>query len=94
MEESWWALLKTDFDALSYEVQNHFYYSFYQFAYKEIFFILKDHFLVEDIIQESFLKAIRNHGQLKEPLRGKKWVKRIIRNQMIDILKQKKVVIG
>lgn len=90
MEEQWWRLFETEFDALSYELQRYFYDSFYQFAYKEIIFLLKDHSLVEDIIQESFLKATNERRQLKDLASGKKWAKRIIRNQMIDSLKSKK----
>lgn len=74
----------------SYELQRYYYEAFYQFAYREMIFILKDHALVEDIIQEAFLKATRKRMQLKDLENGKKWVKRIIRNQMIDSLKSKK----
>lgn len=90
MGEEWWRLFEADFDTLSYELQVYFYDSFFQFAYKEIIFLLKDHSLTEDIIQESFLKATKSRLQLKDLASGKKWAKRIIRNQMIDSIKNKK----
>jgi len=86
----WWRLLETDFDSLSYDLQRYLYNAFYQFAYKEIIFLLKDHSLVEDIIQEAFLKATKKRHQLKDSDNGKKWAQRIIRNQMIDTIKSKK----
>lgn len=86
----WWRLLETDFDSLSYDLQRYLYNAFYQFAYKEIIFLLKDHSLVEDIIQEAFLKATKKRHQLKDSDHGKKWAQRIIRNQMIDTIKSKK----
>lgn len=86
----WWRLLETEFDSLSYDLQHYLYDEFYQFAYKEIIFLLRDHSLVEDIIQEAFLKATKKRHQLKDSHHGIKWVKRIVRNQMIDTLKSKK----
>src|SRR5690606_39035362 len=90
MEEKWWLLFGTNFDTLDYELQYYLYHSFYHFAYKEIIFIIRDHSLADDIIQESFLKATSKRNQLKKLDSGKSWVKRIIRNQMLDLLKSKK----
>nr|WP_145405695.1 sigma-70 family RNA polymerase sigma factor [Paenibacillus xylanexedens] len=90
MEEQWWRFFETDFGNLNSELQRYFYNSYYQFAYKEIIFLLKDHAFVEDIIQESFLKVSKKRRQLKDLASGKKWAKRIIRNQMIDSLKSNK----
>lgn len=90
MEEQWWLLFETEFDALSYDLQRYLYDSFFQFAYKEIIYLLKDHTLAEDIIQEAFLKATAKRHQLKNAASGKQWVRRIIRNQMLDSIKSKK----
>lgn len=90
MEEQWWLLFQTDFDDLGYDLQRYLYNSFFQFAYKEIIYLLKDHAFAEDVIQEAFLKATAKRHQLKNAASGKQWIKRIIRNQMIDSLKAKK----
>jgi len=89
MEEHWWLLFDTNFDALGHDLQRHLYDSFYHFAYREIIFLLKDHALAEDIIQEAFLKAIAKRHQLNHASSAKQWVKRIIRNQMLDTLRKK-----
>lgn len=88
--EKWWLLLETNFDALSHDLQRHLYDSFYRFAYREIIFLIKDHALAEDIIQEAFLKMTAKIHQLNHTASAKQWVKRIIRNQMLDTLRKKK----
>jgi RNA polymerase sigma-70 factor (ECF subfamily) len=90
MKEQWWRLFEVDFDVMSYDLQRFLYDSFYRFAYKDIIFIIKDHALVEDIIQEAFLKSVAKRHQLNNTASGKQWVRRIIRNQMIDTMRSKK----
>ncbi|MEB5482252.1 RNA polymerase sigma factor [Shouchella clausii] len=90
MEERWWLLFESEFDALSYDLQRYLYDSFFRFAYKEIIYLLEDHALAEDIIQEAFLKATAKRHQLKNVASGKQWVRRIVRNQMLDSIKSKK----
>lgn len=90
MEEQWWLLFETEFDGLSYDLQRYLYDSFFRFAYKEIIYLIKDHALAEDIIQEAFLKATNKRQQLKNIASGQQWVRRIVRNQMLDSIKSKK----
>lgn len=89
MEEKWWLLLETHFETLSHDLQRHLYESFYRFAYKETIFLLRDHALVEDIIQEAFLKVTAKRHQLNKATAVKEWMKRIIRNQMLDTIRKK-----
>lgn len=89
MEEKWWLLLETSFDALSHDLQRHLYDSFYRFAYREIIFLLRDHALAEDIIQEAFLKVTAKRHQLINAAAAKQWAKQIVRNQVLDTIRKK-----
>jgi len=86
--EQWWLLLETEFAALNPDLQRFLYDSFRRFAYKELFFLLKDHALIEDVIQESFLKATSKRQQIKQYASAKQWMKRVIRNTALDTLKR------
>lgn len=87
--DKWWLLLDRNFDMLNPDLQRNIYDSFYRFAYQEIIFLLRDHALAEDIIQESFIKITAKHHQLLKPESAKQWAKRLIRNQMLDTLRRK-----
>lgn len=88
--ENWWLLLETDFLGMSHELQRYLYDAFYVFAYREIIFLLKDHTLAEDIIQEAFLKVTAKRHQLNNKNSLKQWTKRVIRNQVFDTIRKKK----
>lgn len=88
--ENWWLLLETDFWGMSHELQRHLYNAFYVFAYREIFFLLKDHALAEDIIQEAFLKVTAKRHQLNNKNSLKQWTRQVIRNQVFDTIRKKK----
>ncbi|WP_442954793.1 RNA polymerase sigma factor [Paenibacillus sp. SYP-B4298] len=66
---------------------------FYHFSYREVIILIKDHALAEDIIQEAFLKATAKRHQLNHAASAKQWIRRIVRNQMLDIIR-KKIIIG
>lgn len=88
--EEWWLLFETDFEMLNPDLQRYVHNSFYRFAYKEIIFLIRDYALAEDIIQEAFLKVIAKQHQLVNPGSAKQWIRRIIRNQMLDTLRRNK----
>ena len=46
-----------------------------------------------DILQDSYLKAFRSLDKLEDPAKFGSWVKRIARNQTIDVLRQKQPVV-
>ncbi|MFD0961669.1 RNA polymerase sigma factor, partial [Paenibacillus chungangensis] len=90
MNENWWLLLEADFGELGHDLQRYLYNSFYAFAYREIYFLLKDHALAEDIIQEAFLKVTKNYHQLNNKNSLKQWTKQVIRNQVFDTMKKRR----
>ena len=46
-----------------------------------------------DILQDSYLKAFRSLDKLEDPEKFRAWIKRIARNQTIDVLRQKQPVV-
>jgi RNA polymerase sigma-70 factor (ECF subfamily) len=55
-----------------------------------IYFILRDHAAVEDIIQESFLRAVRKAPLLQEIDKYESWVKKLTRNVTLNQLRKHK----
>lgn len=58
MDKQWFYLLHTPFDELEKIYQEQIYKSYYIFVYRELYNLLADHALTEDLIHESFLKVI------------------------------------
>lgn len=84
--EQWYYLLYR-FEDLHPEFQRNVYDSFYYFVYRDIYYVLKDHALTEDLIQETFLKvlaALQKHDVEKLPA----WIKQVARNKTIDQLRK------
>lgn len=82
-----WHLLLYQFDELHPELQKLVYKSFFKFVYKDIYFLIKDRDLTEDLIQESFLKilsAVHKHEVSRLPA----WIRQICRNQTIDFIRR------
>lgn len=64
----------------------------YPFVYKTVSVLIKNEDVVLDILQDSYVKAFQNLGQLKEPDKFRAWVKRIAHNRAIDYLRKAKPV--
>lgn len=52
---------------------------------------VKDRFLAEDVMQDSFIKAFKNIDSYKNEVAFGAWLKRIVINQSIDELKKNKI---
>lgn len=82
-----WFYLLYQFDDLNSEAQQLVYRSFYTFVYRDIYYLVKDHPITEDLIQESFFKvisAVKKH----EVLKILPWIRQIVRNLTLDYLKK------
>ncbi len=64
----------------------------YSSVYNTVRFLVRDEDAVLDIVQDSYLRAFRSLGQLREAEKFGPWVKRIAHNRAIDYLRQKKPV--
>lgn len=83
-------LFNSDFNTLDTSKQEEIYKEFYLLVYPMINFILRDHAAVEDIIQESFLRAIHKASLLTEIDKYESWLKRLTRNVTLNHLRKHK----
>jgi RNA polymerase sigma-70 factor, ECF subfamily len=83
-------LFTNDFHTLDKGLQEQVYQEYYLFVYPTIYFILRDHTGVEDIIQESFLRAVRKAPLLKEKDKYEGWIKKLTRNVTLNHLRKHK----
>ncbi|NQX68968.1 RNA polymerase sigma factor [Paenibacillus alba] len=90
MSKSLRLIFSSDFYTLDKSTQEQIYQEFYIFVYPMIYFILRDHAGVEDIIQESFLRAVRKAPLLQEIDKYESWVKKLTRNVTLNHLRKHK----
>ncbi|GGH22068.1 RNA polymerase sigma factor [Paenibacillus segetis] len=83
-------LLVANFHDLTDHVQEEVYYGYYDFVYGSIYYIVKDHQISEDIIQESFLKMIHKMPLFDKENVMKAWIKVVSRNTTINYLRKSK----
>ena len=90
MEDSLYKLTISNFAQLTPILQKAIYKDFQTLVYRNIFNIVKDHGETEDIIQESFFKAINNTPQFEDEKRLLAWLKIIAKNQAFNYLRKNK----
>ncbi|MCM3337709.1 MULTISPECIES: RNA polymerase sigma factor [unclassified Paenibacillus] len=88
--EQWFWLLRSRIDDLDSELQQRLYRSYHRFVYKDIYLLVRDHPLTEDIIQESFMKIITYGPTTKYSTNLKSWIMRVARNTAFDWLRKNK----
>jgi RNA polymerase sigma-70 factor, ECF subfamily len=81
-------LFATDFHTLPHEQQLEVYKDFYVLMYPMVFFIVKDHGVTEDIMQESFLRSISKSDQLLNWNKMEGWLKTLTRNVTLNFLRK------
>lgn len=64
----------------------------YSSVYYTIRSVIRDDDTALDVLQDSYLKAFRRLDQLGDPSKFRAWVKRIARNQAVDVLRQKAAI--
>jgi RNA polymerase sigma factor (sigma-70 family) len=87
--DQWIILLQTNIDDLNTDLQELVYYSFYQFVYRDTFFLVRDHARTEDIIQDAFLKIVK-YGPKTHSSNMPSWIKQVTRNTTLDSLRKNK----
>ncbi|MBD0383386.1 RNA polymerase sigma factor [Paenibacillus sedimenti] len=83
-------IFTSDFYSLDKDIQEQVYQEFYLLVYPMIYFILRDHSAVEDIIQESFIRAVGKAPMLKEIDKYESWLKKLTRNVTLNHLRKHK----
>lgn len=67
---------------------NHLYELFYEKLFKIAFYITKDSYLSEDIIQEAFLKAYQKINTIKDIRKIGSWLSTITKRKAIDMVRK------
>ena len=78
------------FGSLSLQTQQQVYREFYKLAYRVVIHITRDHAATEDIIRESFLKAIDRRPAIDNEAQLRSWLKTVIRNAAFSYLRKNK----
>lgn len=83
-------LTTASFEALSPNVQRGIYHEYYRFVYPMILYMVQDHATTEDIIQNAFMKIIRNvpAADNEGHLRG--WMKVVVKNEIYNYFRRHK----
>ncbi|MCL6661893.1 RNA polymerase sigma factor [Paenibacillus amylolyticus] len=83
-------LLASDFHNLGYALQEEVYYEYYNMVHGLIVYIIKERAAAEDIIQEAFIKIIKNKPIFEDEVKLKAWLKVVTRNTAINYLRKNK----
>lgn len=83
-------LFTSDFYSIPVALQQEVYNEYYRLVYGLVYFIVKDHQMAEDIIQESFLRAIKKAPQLQDLSKLEAWLKALARNVALNALRKLK----
>ncbi|MCM3172160.1 MULTISPECIES: RNA polymerase sigma factor [Paenibacillus] len=83
-------LLASDFHNLSPTLQEEVYYEYYNMVHGLIVYIIKERAAAEDIIQEAFIKIIKNKPLFESEIKLKAWLKVVTRNTAINYLRKNK----
>jgi RNA polymerase sigma-70 factor (ECF subfamily) len=81
-------LFASDFHSLPHEQQLEVYKDFYVLVYPMVYFIVKDHGVTEDIMQEAFLRSINKSDQLLDWDKMEGWLKTLTRNVTLNFLRK------
>lgn len=67
-----------------------FYEMFYDRVYQTAYFITRDEYLAQDVVQETFLKAFRRLDDLEDGAKAGAWLNTIASRSAIDMLRKRK----
>lgn len=59
-------------------------------VYRTAYAMVKDPYLAQDVTQETFLKAYRHLGSVKDERRAGAWLRKIATNAAIDLLRRRR----
>ncbi|APO48555.1 hypothetical protein BS614_30905 (plasmid) [Paenibacillus xylanexedens] len=74
---------------LESDQQEEIYKSYYKFIYEDLYSLLGDHALTEDLIHESFLKITIKGPQLQSEQNIPAWIRKVAYTTTIDFLRKK-----
>lgn len=68
------------------------YEMFHIHVYKTAFYITKDHYTAQDVVQETFIKVHQNIDKLEDGSKMKPWISTIATRTAIDFIRKQKGV--
>jgi RNA polymerase sigma-70 factor (ECF subfamily) len=90
LENSLLLLLSANFGTLDTTIQKIVYREFYTLVYRPIMYMVKDHEATEDIIQEAFLKVVKNIPPIENEVILKGWIKVVAKNTTYNYIRKNK----
>ncbi|MDQ0090739.1 RNA polymerase sigma-70 factor (ECF subfamily) [Paenibacillus anaericanus] len=90
MSDDLFSVFRSNVRNLDDLTQRNLYYALHQLVYSNLFFLLNDHTLVEDAINEVFIKAMHHGPKTREDSNIKAWLKQVARNTAFDMLRKNK----
>ncbi|MFC9706631.1 RNA polymerase sigma factor [Paenibacillus sp. NPDC056933] len=88
-KEKWFYLLRRPMEELESDQHEEIYKSYYKFIYENLYSLLGDHALTEDLIHESYLKIILKGPDLQSEQNIPAWIRKVAYNTTIDFLRKK-----
>ncbi|WP_427051352.1 RNA polymerase sigma factor [Paenibacillus sp. TC-CSREp1] len=88
IEKKWFYLLCIPYDELEKDQQEIIYKKYRIFVYSDLYTLLYDHALTEDLIHESFLKIISRAPHLQSVRNIPAWVRRVACTTAIDYIRK------
>lgn len=83
-------LISPRFSLLDELTQRQVYRAFYSLTYNMVLYIIQDYNLVQDVIQESFLKALKKKPHTPDIKHCKGWLRLTTRNLALNHLRKLK----
>lgn len=81
-------LFTKDYTDLPFPLQEQIYKEYYKLVYPMVFYIVQDHQVSEDIIQESFIRIIERGSQLSDIGSMDSWLRKVARNVTYNFLRK------
>ncbi|OUS68803.1 hypothetical protein B1748_33080 [Paenibacillus sp. MY03] len=90
MQSTMFHLTTARFEVLSPNIQREIYQEYYRYVYPNIIYMVQDHATTEDIIQNAFMKIIRNVPQAESEAQLKGWMKVVVKNEIYNYFRKHK----
>ncbi|MBD2845079.1 RNA polymerase sigma factor [Paenibacillus sp. IB182496] len=90
MSDPLFGLFRSNIRHLDEATQRRLFFAFRKLVYPGLVFLLGDHALAEDAVQEAFIKAMQRGPAMKHDTHIKAWLKQVARNAAIDLMRKNK----
>ncbi|WP_289137371.1 RNA polymerase sigma factor [uncultured Brevibacillus sp.] len=85
-------LISPEFSLLDEVTQKLVYRSYYSLTYNMVLYIVQDYSVVQDVIQEAFLKSLKKRPVNQDSKHCKAWLKTVARNLSLNYLRKLKKI--